>query len=495
MKTKWLFTLYVFSSTVSLVNAQQIKRDKDSAYILAGKYLNKKAATQDDKQKALNLYVQSAKTDNTKSMVVLGKMYKHGTATSKDFDASAKWFEKAANAGDTKGWYNLGLAYKYGMGKKQDFEKAYDCFKKAADMNDPDGWYGQGYMLYCGFGCTQNYEKAFELFIKGAKAYKPESMYFMGLCMRNGYGTRQDEKAAKYWIRQAQIRGYKQATHELSQNEPENTNEGGSIAKNLLEAEKLNYIKGSSLRNLVRNEHDSKIKDDNIIGNYTGFLLKYDWSGKHVIACTKVTLTLAKKQNKITGLWKEEGNIEMPITASLTNGGLVFDKTEYRKTDHYNPIKLIAPVLQFEKAKLNYTKRGDSLFLGGNLQLYAIERKEPEKPQQIVLFKLANDKQAAKTVASVAANTIEETPQTRTSLVTYPNPFSSTLKLSFSLKQNTTVKAVIYTLDGKMVYNGTSYAMLKGLQNISVQPPIPAGTYILKLYCGNEVLSTKVVKQ
>lgn len=498
MKTKWLLMLYALLGTVPLLKAQQIKRDKDSVYLLAGKYLNKKAASQDDKQKALSFYTQSAKKDNTKSMVVLGKMYKHGTGTSKDFDASFKWFEKAAIAGDAKGWYNLGLAYKYGLAKKQDFEKAYACFKKAADMNDPDGWYGQGYMLYCGFGCSQDYEKAFQLFVKGSKVYKAESMYFMALCIRNGYGTRQDEAAAKYWIKQAKVRGYAQASHELAQSEPENTNEAGGIAPKVAAAEKINYIKGASLHNLIRNEHDGKLKDVDIVGNYTGYLIKYDWSGKHIIACTKLALVLEKKQNKISGVWKEEGDNAMQLKADLTNNGLVFDNTHFRKNDHYNPVKFAAPVLNFEKAKLNYVKRGDTAFLGGNLQLYAIERKEPEKPHQVVLFKIASTKQTAKT-SSVTNNqlTKADTPieSTADALKAYPSPFGNTLKLLFILKQNATVKATLYSLDGKLVYSGSNNAMAKGQQNLTLQPMLPAGTYIVKLYCGNEVQTTKVIKQ
>ncbi len=447
-----------------------------------------------DNKPAFEMNLHAAENGDIKAMYAVGELYRSGIGVEKNQKAAFKWYEKAAKLGSPRSWYRLGMMYKYGSGGKElDFKKAYECFSSAADLGSPDGWFSQGYMLYKGLGCTQDYTQAFSLFVKASRSNLPEAMYFMALCMRNGYGTAVNEQMAKYWLVQSAKLGEKQAVAEFHESKPENID--GELTDKIKLAERLNRISTGSIRSFKNNEHDGSIKESSIVGSYSGYILKYDWSGKHVIGISSLRVSLQKGDNKnVNGTWIEDDSIQVKLNGNLTSQGLVFTNVQYKKKDHYNKV---AAALSFDHSKLQFFNKYDSTFLAGSLQLFAVEKKEPERPMYIVLVKNNSQKQSSSTLAQkISINGESAVENSFVSLESFPNPVINTLNLSFTLNNNSNVKVGIYDITGKKVYDGATQYLLKGKQNISLQPRILGGIYVVKLYCGaNDTRICKIVKK
>lgn len=184
-------------------------------------------------------------------------------------------------------YYKLALQYKDGNGVIMDYTKAYNYFTKAADLGDAQSIYAMGYMQYKGLGCTQDYIKAASLFAQGAKLGKDNSMYFYGLCWRNGYGVDKNEDSAKYWLNKAAAIGYKQAVQELKMAVGENSNDSANAL--------VQQINNAAIPNKTTLNQYTKIQQklpssEIITGDYTGWIIQYDWSGTHVVSSKKITI-------------------------------------------------------------------------------------------------------------------------------------------------------------------------------------------------------------
>ncbi len=58
-----------------------------------------------------------------------------------------------------------------------------------------------------------------------------------------------------------------------------------------------------------------------ISGQYEGLLIKYDWSGKHIIGQSKISLFLKKENDRITGLWVENDTTDIGECVPWGNNG------------------------------------------------------------------------------------------------------------------------------------------------------------------------------
>lgn len=326
--------------------------------------------------KAMELFTRCAVQGNPEAMNALGVQYKTGFGVTPDSQKAVEWFAKAATAGYTKAWYNLGLGYKDAL----DFTHAFACFDKAAGLHDTQSEYAKGYMLYKGLGCTQNYSEAVRLFARGAVSDKPNCMYFYGLCLRNGYGVPTNKDSARYWLLQAAGLGYHMAADELMIKDPEYVQEAGLLAAKIQATRQIiTKNKVSNLRQKVKNQ----IPQENLAGIYNGYLLKYDWSGQHVVEANKLNISLNCNHDSVTGVWIEDDILTLPIKALLTSGTLVFSEMQYSKTSHYSTGQ---PELYiFEKAHVQLSRSKDGVYLSGTIQQFIPCRNEPAKPLFIAL--------------------------------------------------------------------------------------------------------------
>jgi TPR repeat protein len=230
--------------------------------------------------------------------------------------------------------YKLAVQYKDGRGVEMDYVKAFNYFLEAANLGDAQSVYAIAYMYYKGLGCKQNYDTAALLFREGAALEKENSLYFYGLCWRNGYGLPKNEDSAKYYLNKAAALNYKQAALELQSIIGENSNDSAAAAL-------VQQIHNAAISDKTVFNHFKKITPhlhaiDIVVGDYSGWLLQYDWSGSHIVSSKKLQLNINADNNSLTGQWIEDRGDTAKIRASLAEDSLLFNDTKYKRKDHYS---------------------------------------------------------------------------------------------------------------------------------------------------------------
>lgn len=381
-----------------------------------------------------------------------------------------------ASVEQAKNYYRLGIQYKDGKGVAMDYVKAYECFDKAAALGHPQSKYAKAYLLYKGLGCVQDYAQAASLFREGALSGRDNSMYFYALCRRNGYGIAQNEDSARYWLDKAAALGYQQAVQELAMKAPENGNDSAKLlVQRISNAALPEHYVPNTFNRIVPNLPAASL----IAGSYTGYIIQYDWSGKHVVSTLPLCLTLEREGsgNAIKGDWLQANGDSVTIHASLKKDTLVFDGTRYRRKDHYSPNNAV--LYNFQNAVLNLVQKGDSVFLAGSIQMFSPERKEPSKP---LLVALARDKTVAYQDIGLE-------------LKAYPNPFKTVLNVQAKIPKRGQVSLELIGMDGVVAYRLNAGMVAEGAYFIPLQVErIAAGMYILRLTCKGGSAWVKVVK-
>lgn len=395
---------------------------------------------------------------------------------------SAQTATDSATQAQINSYYKLALQYKDGKdGVTMDYTQAYNYFLKAAQLGDAQSIYAIAYMRYKGLGCTQNYDTAATLFAEGAAQGRDNSLYFYGLCWRNGYGIAKNEDSAKYYLQKSADLGYKQAVVELATPTAENSND--SAAQALLQQINNAAIPNNNVLNQFNKVQPHLPSSDVIAGEYTGWLIQYDWSGTHIVVIKKLQLNLTAKSRSVSGEWIETGTEAdtAKIKAEIQSDSLLFEKTQYARKDHYSLNNAIP--YSFENAKLNIVQSGDSIFLAGNVEMFSPVRGEPSKPIFIALSRAG-----LKTQDSIVFGQLQ--------LSAYPNPFSSVLNVQFNLPKAANVSVQLYNMNGALLYNKEAGMLQEGNYNLPVYNiNLVPGMYILKLIYNKQSKTVKVVKE
>ena len=174
----------------------------------------------------------------------------------------------------------------------------------------------------------QDYKKAADLFYKGAIIEKDNSMYFYGLCWRNGYGVVKNEDSAKYWLNKAAVLGYKQATLELKMAVGENANDSANA---LVQQINNAAVPLNTTLNKFNKVQQKLASSEVISGEYTGWIIQYDWSGEHAVSSKRIKLNLGARDNNLSGKWIEDVNNPIDIKATLASDSVIFKNTKYRR--------------------------------------------------------------------------------------------------------------------------------------------------------------------
>lgn len=461
---------------------------------------------------ALSTYQQQAAAGNAEAMNGLGLLYSKGISVAVDEQEGINWLEKSAENGYVKAWYNLGLLYKEGVGATQNQAKALVCFEKAAKGGYHRAWsiwgsmvmrgngtpqdyplaisifkqgaekgsaycsYMLGYLLYKGFGCTQDYGKAIEQFKIAVQKNNPWAMYMLGLCYRNGYGMAIDIEKAKFWLAKSALMGVKPSQMELADPDAENANpnQETTVSKPI---DEVITITGADVPKTFKKVKQQPIKG-NIGGNYTGYLLRYDFSGQNIISNTPLEVELNQDGKELAGVWKETAGDTAVFRAKIKDDIILFHDSKINRTEHFYKGRL--NTYEFKNAQLQVLQTEESLYLVGNLQLYNIKERENEKPMYLIL-----EKKQAKT---------STVPEIISSVVIYPNPVVSDFNLSFNLAQAADIKMSIYYLTGKELYSQQWKNLEQGTQTKILALNAPAGYYLLHLTYGTEVKTTILIK-
>jgi hypothetical protein len=167
----------------------------------------------------------------------------------------------------------------------------------------------------------------------------------------------------------------------------------------------------------------------------------------------------------------------------------VFSNTAGTFQEHYSPTG--ATELEFRDASLQLVKGDQSYTLAGNLQLYSKGQQEPGPPMYISLVRTSATEHL---VAAAASSTPKAEVKQVDGLVAYPNPFTSSLHMSFQLPVETKVTITLCDLAGRTLVSKQSN-LQAGPHQQTLKNDLPAGLYVVKLIYGGQVYTSIVVKQ
>lgn len=374
-----IYVLFLLLGGVYGANAQThlTGSHSDSLYHLGLHYFQR-TFTLPDIPKAKSYLLSAAKEKHVLAMEWLGELYTKDSLTGASSDSALFWLNAAAAAGDAHAWYKLGMIYKQGMNHiPQDFVKSADCFYKGMRQGDKNCENGIAYYLYKGLSHRQNYDSAFILFQDLAIHNQiPGAMYYLGLCYRNGYGRARNLDSAKYWLIQAVNLNNHEARKELLIKTPENPVEPLIAPVKILDF------------NVDISYYQSKRKPPlSPVGVYTGYAIRYDWSGRHIINILPVRTVLKKRGKNFLGIWIEGGD-SLAINVVSKSGILIFNNSQYYPMENDDSFAGSQVHWQFKNSPLQFSETEDSIFITGKIQRYNPLRKEPGTPLYICLTKL-----------------------------------------------------------------------------------------------------------
>lgn len=447
-------------------------------------------------EKAFALFMTEAAKGNAQAMNAVGLQYSRGLGTPINLEEAANWFERAGKAGYSNAYNNLGYIYKEGLGVDQDFAKAMSYFRKGAEMEDRQSIYMTGYLQYKGLGTVQDYNESVKQFRKASKMGSAPAMYFLGLSFRNGYGVPTNVDSARHWLQLAMAKGNQQAINELMASEPENIPSTEKDKEEKLSKDNSRW----SFQDISSLSHSQKgTAKDPLAGFYTGYILRYDWSGKHIIGRSAVSLRLNRTGKELEGLWTEDGAINTQLKAVLTESVLIFNGSSYSKKNHYRPN---GELLEFRDASLKFAQKNDTARLEGSLRLWSPSRNEPGKPAYISLTRIqADDLKPESNLASTL--TIDPKSQDKTisglqnqkGFSAYPNPFNNNLQISFVLEKTASVNISLISMNGIVMVTDRSGSLSAGSHVRSLRTEkLPTGSYILRLEANGITQTTLVIK-
>ena len=427
-------------------------------------------------ERAFQLYMECASAGNRYAMNAIGIMKQRGWGTEQDEVGSIQWFIQAAKAGYARAYYNLFNIYAKALGVEQNFANAVnylDTLQNTTLRSVALMWLG--YYHYKGFGVEQNYETAVSYFLQAAEFNNADAFYFLGLCYRNGYGVEQNEAEAQYYLSRAVELGHYYSFEELQEETTEVIPQPQHIAMKSGNSETEKFQIPREYRKINRQNFK-----ENVLGEYVGTIVMYDYSGKHIVNATELKIRFDDTQNgKIYGQWIEADTLFTDFEAILTDSTLQFLNTEYRHTERYS--RHISKKWKFNNAVLEKTDTDSVSYLVGNIQQYDMKLKEPRKPLYISLQK-----------SKVADNAGQ---QGKDFMITYPNPFDNEINILFSLENEQNVTLSVYGINGMLLDSQNLGILTAGKHNYLLTFSAPQGQYLLVLQKGNRKISNLIIKK
>ena len=460
-----ILTVSVF--VCSVVNAQSKHNDVSEDVITAGNVL-KGIEIQRTKEWAITTLEDAVTNDSSAyAMNVLGIAHMSGIGVEKDMAKAMTLLTMAGNKGFADAYNNLGMIYKYARnGVTQDFTVAFDFFMRGANDGSVMCMYDAGYMLYKGLGCRQDYARAAELFKDAANCNHSPSLYMLGLCYRNGYGVERDLALADNCLHAAASLNFTPAMEELERPYPEN-----HLDDDYMESSSFTYLP-DSIPEIYTDMNDYSLAN----GSFRGFIIMYDWSGKHLLGEKPAFMTLENKDGRnFTGMLTL-GNDSVPFKAELSDDGwLKFSQGSIKLNERYTIGKKVA--YRIDEAALNVWKGK----ISGRLCLYSLKQKEPERPMYIELVECDSD--------NVSSSGVKEY------ITVSPNPFVYSIDLAFNLAADADAKVNIFDTFSKMVYSRSIGHLEAGCNKVTISPALTSGSYVLNVIAGKQVFSTVIVKK
>lgn len=446
----FLFIFYCFCITINVnaQNANELSDEYAQLHIIAQRYLYG-INTDVNYEKAHQIYIYLAERNDAEAINSLAGIYKQGLGIPANMDTARVLFKRASDLGSAKAAFNLAQMYRMGQGGEQDYEQAFLYTQQASDMGNKQAYYGLGYFYYKGLGTTQDYTKAIEMFNKGSELGLANCDYFLGLCYLGGYGVEKDIEKGKSFIEKSVAGGSAQAADFIANDRLKKYKDKPEVRSANILNRKVSPVFRSA-RNAV---------DKDISGIWEGKMIKYDWSGSHIVEEKNLSLQIDNVNGELSGIWVQEDSISIKLQAHLEDTAWVFDNMKYTRA--------FERVWEVKQGKLELEQVGDSLILFGNIEQFSVETKELSSPTSVVLKRTIS-----KPIAS--SHTL------RNSLIVYPNPFELFTTAEYNLEQSQNLSLQVFDQDGKVVY-AESYNADEGNNKKSLQLNVPTGVYTLSL--------------
>ncbi len=165
--------------------------------------------TQQDMQKAVDLYQRNAEQGYAYSQFNLANMYLNGDGVEKNAEKAAHWFQEAFNSGVELAAFRLGELYEQGNGVSQDDAMALSYYEAAENIADAQ--YSVGLFYYLGRGVKRNYDDARYYFEIASGNDFGQATHALGTLYENGQGVKRDKKKALELYQLAYDQGYEEA--------------------------------------------------------------------------------------------------------------------------------------------------------------------------------------------------------------------------------------------------------------------------------------------
>jgi TPR repeat protein len=272
----------------------------------------------------------------------------------------------------------------------------------------------------------------------------------LGLCYRNGFGVEIDDQKADEYLQYAAKGNYLFAIEETLR---ENAEIQPSIA--LSDNEVTTPESMPEVEPFID-------KNTDLTGTYKGVIVTYDWSGKQIVKEDNLTVTFNKAGDSYNGVWMQ-GSDTLAVNAGIGADGILrFSDTHFYMSDRYFEDTKIES--QFQDASLALV--GPSLT--GNLRLYSLTEREPQRPMYLSLSKPMSDSES-------------EDPN-YCYMAAYQVSGTDKIEIRFLLPKEIK-NASVYLTDqnGLYVKSYNTGALSAGLQRFTISTKLKNGLYVVSM--------------
>ena len=381
-----------------------------------------------DTIKSINYLQPCVEKGVAEAEILLCRIY--ASQTEKKLHKKAfKILKKLAKKGHAIAAGELGVLFKYGIGCRLNFNRARKWFKKGAELGNDKAAYSLGYLYLKGFGdIEQHYGKAVKWF---EKSKHPMAKYWLGVCYYYGDGVDQNTEKANELLET----NFENVVFETQTNSSAETASSG--VSNLLESNDENT------------DNTVPVSDENLIGEWLGKLLKFDWSGKKIRQKNEFTLAIkydSLTENLVYDLKINDQEYKEEIVSRIDNE-IYFDQI-YINLPHQSFSEHIAKDLdyQFLSTEVTIKNLHGITFLTGNIKNYLNAWDESGAPLKFVLKKkegFANSEQELSDEILMALSAQEDN-----FIQLYPNPFKTDLIISYTLDMPSFVEVKLTDIQG-----------------------------------------------
>lgn len=431
-------------------------------------------------------YSQKTTSENSNTLKQTEKYIYSGKLTRKESRKKFKDIKILAETGNAEAICMLGILYKDGIGTSLNFNKARKQFKKAYELGDDKAAYSLGYLYLKGLGTIdQDYKKAKKWF---ERSNYPMAKHWLAKMYYFGFGVEIDRIKAKDILRENQILNSQVLLYQF-ENYPVEILNSTQLPKEDGEMEQV--AKDAMEQPVITSNFNGTIPAS-IEGNWNGYLIEMDWSGKKMLRTIPLDMTIG-------GAKDDFGTVDSQITIgtdSISSGSIwsngtltLFDaKMAIQKqyTDHPYHTSL-----DYDLLSVSFSQRelDGNTFLIGNLETQVLQWSEPGPPMMLILAKgeLVLSQEILDAFADQADSFVK----------LYPNPFVNNLLVYYDLRNDANVSVSIHDYygqtQGRTIYQGFQKA---GGRSVSLNNlPLNNGLYVVKVQVNGELHTKLVIKK